>query len=190
MFAFCVSQDCISATKLSANDRNRNDVRRFTGVCTRARKCSFPFPSYSTQYTGRSIHCQSLRFNQTFAASRTLTPYNCARERISFAPRRRDKRPRKHQFASRVRKSNAALCVPGEGNIPVNDVSQEVVVPQPVVNVHFLVVDRQGAGANTSLVLLGRMGAKFSREHLQDLLADPSTFRECREGEVIRIHLA
>lgn len=73
--------------------------------------------------------------------------------------------------------------------IPVDDVSQEIVVPQSVVDVHLLIVDREGAGANAPLVFLGWMGAEFPREDLQDLLADPSTFRECREGKVIGIYL-
>lgn len=34
------------------------------------------------------------------------------------------------------------------------------------------------------------MRAKFSRENLQDLLADPSSFRKGGEGEVIRVHFA
>lgn len=74
-------------------------------------------------------------------------------------------------------------------DIPVDDVSQEIVVPQPVIDVHLLIVDRQGAGANAPLVFLGWMGTEFPREDFQDLLADPSTFRECREGKVIGIYL-
>jgi len=71
----------------------------------------------------------------------------------------------------------------------VDDVSQEVVVPQSVIDVHLLIVDRESAGANASLVFLRWMSAEFPREDLQDLLADPSTFRECREGKVIRVYL-
>lgn len=74
-------------------------------------------------------------------------------------------------------------------NIPVNNISQEIVVPQSVIDVHLLVVDRQGASANTSLVFLGWMSTEFPREDFQNLLADPSTFCECREGEVIGIYL-
>jgi len=76
-----------------------------------------------------------------------------------------------------------------ERDVPVDDVGQEIVVPQSVIDVHLLIVDRQSTGANTSLVFLRWMSAEFPREDLQDLLADPSTFRECREGKVIRVYL-
>lgn len=80
-------------------------------------------------------------------------------------------------------------CFRRNVHIPVYDVSQEIVVPQSVIDVHLLIVDRQGAGANTPLVFLGWMGTEFPRKDFQDLLADPSTFRECREGKVIGIYL-
>ena len=63
-------------------------------------------------------------------------------------------------------------------------------MPQPIVDVDLLVVDRERAGAYAALVLLGRVGAELAREHLQDLLADPAALRERREGEVVRVHLA
>ncbi len=37
-----------------------------------------------------------------------------------------------------------SMLVCRETHSPVHDVGQEVVVPQPVVRVHLLVVDRQG----------------------------------------------
>lgn len=73
-------------------------------------------------------------------------------------------------------------------SLPVNDVGQEIVVPQPVVHVHLLIVDGQGAGADATLVLLGRVSAKLPREHLEDLLPHPPALRERGEGEVIRVH--
>lgn len=75
-------------------------------------------------------------------------------------------------------------------SLPVHDVGQEVVVPQPVVHLDLLVVHGQGAGAYAALVLLGRVGAKLAGENLEDLLADPATLRERGEGEVVRVNLS
>ena len=46
--------------------------------------------------------------------------------------------------------------------LPVNDVGQEVVVPEPVVDVHLVVVDRQGSIDDAPL-LKSRVG--FTTEH-------------------------
>lgn len=70
----------------------------------------------------------------------------------------------------------------------MNHVGQEIVVAQPVVDVHLLVVDGQSTGTDATLVLLRRMRPKLSREHLENLLAHPSPLRERGEGEVIRVH--
>lgn len=73
--------------------------------------------------------------------------------------------------------------------LPVNDVGEKVVVPQPVVDVDLLVVDRERARAYAPLVLLGRVGPELPGEHLEDLLAHPAALREGREGEVVRVDL-
>lgn len=70
----------------------------------------------------------------------------------------------------------------------MHDVGQQIVVPQPVVHVHLLIVDGQSAGTDATLVLLRRVRTKLSREHLEDLLPHPSPLRERGEGEVIRVH--
>lgn len=72
----------------------------------------------------------------------------------------------------------------------MHDVCQEVVMLEPVVGGNFLVINRQLAGLDAPLVLLGRMRPELTCEHVQDLLAHPPALRERREGEVVRIHFA
>lgn len=59
---------------------------------------------------------------------------------------------------------------------------------EPVVGGHLFVINRQLARVNAPLVLLGRMRPELTREHVQNLLAHPPTFRERCEGKVVGIH--
>lgn len=103
--------------------------------------------------------------------------------------RRKEKRKKKEEEGiSQDRKKRRRRKEEIKESLPVNDVGQEIVVPQPVVHVHLLIVDGQGAGADATLVLLGRVSAKLPREHLEDLLPHPPALRERGEGEVIRVH--
>ena len=91
----------------------------------------------------------------------------------------------------------------------MDDVGEQVVVPQPVVHVHLLVVDRQRSVEDTSLlkrakspmvclsgiirtthIFLDRVSPELAAEHLEDLLADPAALGERGEGEVVGVHLA
>ena len=97
----------------------------------------------------------------------------------------------------------------------MDDVGEQVVVPQPVVHVHLLVVDRQRSIEDTSLlkqrkfpwslvvfqreyaslirathIFLDRVSPELAAEHLEDLLADPAALGERGEGEVVGVHLA
>lgn len=61
---------------------------------------------------------------------------------------------------------------------------------EPVVGGNFLVINRQLASLDATLVLLGRMRPELTCEHVQDLLAHPPALRERRERKVVRIHFA
>jgi hypothetical protein len=73
---------------------------------------------------------------------------------------------------------------------PVDYVGQEVVVPQSVVGGHSVVVHGEGPRPDASLVLGSRMSPELSGEDVEDSFPDPSTLREGREGEVVRVHFA
>lgn len=70
----------------------------------------------------------------------------------------------------------------------MDDVCQEVVVFESVVGIHPFVVDSEGAGPDAPLVLSCGMSPELPREHIENLLADPSPFREGRECEVVRVN--
>lgn len=59
---------------------------------------------------------------------------------------------------------------------------------QFIIYWHFFVIYSERSSFNAPLILLGWMGAKFTCEHIENLLADPSSFRERREGEIVWIH--
>lgn len=56
-----------------------------------------------------------------------------------------------------------------------------------VVGGHFLVVNGERASLNATFIFLSGMGTKFSSEHVQDSLTDPSAFSERGECEIVRI---
>lgn len=74
--------------------------------------------------------------------------------------------------------------------VPVDYVCKEIVVLQPVVWVHTFVVDGEGTSSDTSLVFCCWMSSKLSREHIEDLLTDPSTFSEGGECKIVGVNFS
>lgn len=68
------------------------------------------------------------------------------------------------------------------------DVGEQIVVFQPVTRVDAFIVDRQGAGPDTPLILSRGMCPELPRKHVQDLLADPPALCERCEREVVGVH--
>ena len=96
---------------------------------------------------------------------------------------------------------------------PVHNIGQQVVVPQPVLRVHLLVVHRQGPvqdtpflrgqGTSSSMSFMRRrrrkmdtyvffdgVGSEFSGKHIENLLTHPPALGEGGEGEVVGVDLA
>lgn len=61
---------------------------------------------------------------------------------------------------------------------------------ESVVSWHFFVVDGQCSRLDAPLVLLGRMGAELTCEHIQNFLTYPAPLRERRERKVVRINFS
>lgn len=53
-----------------------------------------------------------------------------------------------------------------EAVIPVNDISEEVVVLEPVVRVDLLVVDGEGPSADTALIFRRWVSSELSRKNI------------------------
>lgn len=69
----------------------------------------------------------------------------------------------------------------------MDDVGQKIVVLQSVVRINSFVVDGKGPGSDTSFVLSCGMGSELPCENIEDFLADPPSFGECCEREVVRV---
>ena len=68
-----------------------------------------------------------------------------------------------HRVYSTSSQDNAGGRQPLAGLLPVHNVGQEVVVPQPVLRVHLLVVDRQGPIQDAPLLDKGSGSDKRAR---------------------------
>ena len=87
---------------------------------------------------------------------------------------------------------------------PVDDVREEVVMPQSILDINLLVVNGQSPIKNASLlkdtlvlspiriltyIFLHWVSTKFPGKHIKNLLPNPSSLGKGSECEVVRVNL-
>lgn len=61
---------------------------------------------------------------------------------------------------------------------------------QSVIGIYPFIVDSEGTSSDAPLVFSSWMRSELSREYIEDLLADPPTFSEGGECEIVGVHFS